>query len=66
MTGSLSRFSNWQMIGSLILFLNFKEWKEPSQFKLVKKICIDRKSNSLFTLGSESETMVCFLGLALL
>ena len=25
----------------------------------IQKSCIDRKSNSWFTLGSESETMVC-------
>ena len=60
--------------GSLIFFSNVKEWKEPIQFKLsyqsikncqaISKSCIDRKYNAWFTLGSESEIIVCdtFLG----
>ena len=53
---------------SLIFFSNVKEWKEPIQFKLsmsikncqaIKKSCIDHKYNAWFTLGSESEIIVC-------
>ena len=48
------------------IFPNFKESKKPIQFKLwyvdcqaIQKSCIGRSSSVWFTLGSESETLVC-------
>ena len=51
------------------IFLKFKESKEYIQLKLwyvtikncqaIQKSCLDRESNAWFTLGSESESMVC-------
>ena len=50
------------------IFLKFKESKEYIQLKLwlsiknsqaIEKSCLDRESNAWFTLGSESESMVC-------
>ena len=54
--------------GSLIFFSNVKEWSNPSNSnyhmsikncQAIQKSCIDRKYNAWFTLGSESEIIVC-------
>ena len=56
------------MTGSPVFFLKFKESKEHihsnydmsiKNCQAIQKSCLDRESNAWFTLGSESESMVC-------